>query len=253
MDSRSASSEKRQRIDLLDLKEQREGEAHIFFKSKIVRARMFFANPPPVERMRINQFLKVEPPIGRILIDLETHMERFQELMDSPTEELFALPTDEGEEIQIISDSIASQPEVNAIERSLAALLAFHNRHTMTEEEAEPEEEFAEGRINIFSKVKLDDSVKAIVGAAKIEQFSQPLVNKNVAKDKVELIERLLGRSASQAGPMTSEIIKDIALATDYPPDIEGIFLPTEEVVAIANEVCDYVASLQTKSQGEDS
>ena len=38
-------SEKRARIDLLDLKEQREGEAHIFFKSKIVRARMFYANP----------------------------------------------------------------------------------------------------------------------------------------------------------------------------------------------------------------
>ena len=63
MDSRSASSEKRQRVDLLDLKEQREGEAHIFFKSKIIRARMFFANPQPVERMRINHFLKVEPPL----------------------------------------------------------------------------------------------------------------------------------------------------------------------------------------------
>ncbi len=32
-DTRSASSEKRARIDLLDLKEQREGEAHILFKS----------------------------------------------------------------------------------------------------------------------------------------------------------------------------------------------------------------------------
>lgn len=38
-DQRSASAEKRARIDLLDLKEQREGEAHIFFKSVIVRAR----------------------------------------------------------------------------------------------------------------------------------------------------------------------------------------------------------------------
>src|SRR5262249_32354367 len=47
LDTRSASTEKRARVDLLDLKEQREGEAHIFFKSKIVRARMFFANPEP--------------------------------------------------------------------------------------------------------------------------------------------------------------------------------------------------------------
>ena len=54
--------EKRQRIDLLDLKDQREGEAHIFFKSKIVRAEMFYASPKPVKYMRLNQFLKVEPP-----------------------------------------------------------------------------------------------------------------------------------------------------------------------------------------------
>ena len=77
MDSRSASSEKRQRIDLLDLKEQREGEAHIFFKSKIIRATMFFANPPPVNQLRLNQFLKVEPPLTRTLVDLENRLAQF--------------------------------------------------------------------------------------------------------------------------------------------------------------------------------
>ena len=35
--------EKRARIDLLDLKEQGPGEAHFFFKSKIVRGR--FSSP----------------------------------------------------------------------------------------------------------------------------------------------------------------------------------------------------------------
>ena len=83
MDSRSASSEKRARIDLQDLKDQREGEAHIFFKSKIIRARMFYANPTPAPVLRINHFLKVEPPIGRVLIDLENRMERFKHLLES--------------------------------------------------------------------------------------------------------------------------------------------------------------------------
>ena len=36
-DSRSASTEKRARIDLQDLKDLREGEYHIFFKSKILK------------------------------------------------------------------------------------------------------------------------------------------------------------------------------------------------------------------------
>ncbi len=61
-DTMEASLDKRNRIDLLDLKDQREGEGHIFFKSKIVRARMFYANPPKVGRVKLNQFLKVKGP-----------------------------------------------------------------------------------------------------------------------------------------------------------------------------------------------
>lgn len=251
MDSRSASSEKRQRIDLLDLKEQREGEAHIFFKSKIIRARMFFANPTPAQKMRLNQFLKVEPPPGRLLLDLEDRLQRFTEMLSS--EEEFAMPTDEGEEIQIVADSIASQPHVNPIERALSSLLAFHNRHGATIETVEEVvEEPEEGKLNIFSKVMLDDAVKNLVGKTSFDKFAAPLIVRNSAKDKIELLERLMGRSASQANPMTSEILKDMSLATEYPPPYDGVLLPNEEVVAIANELCDYVTSLKTKSQEEE-
>lgn len=253
MDSRSASSEKRQRIDLLDLKEQREGEAHIFFKSKIIRARMFFANPPPPIKMRLNQFLKVEPPLGRSLLDLEDRLHRFEDVL-AQSEESLAMPTDEGEEIQIIADSISSQPEVNPIERALSSLLAFHNRHAVSEDAAtsvEVEEEIEDGKMNIFVKVGLDDAVKALVGPAKISQFSEPLIPRAIAKDKIELLERLMGRSSSQANPMTMEIIKDMALATEYPPAVEGALLPSEEVVAIANELCDYVNSLKNAQEEE--
>lgn len=256
MDSRSASSEKRQRIDLLDLKEQREGEAHIFFKSKIIRARMFYANPPPPIKMRLNQFLKVEPPLNRVLIDLEERLVRFRKTVEE--EAAFTMPADEGEEIQIISDSLTSQPDANPIERALSSLLAFHNRSAVSEEEIENmepevEEEEDNNRLNIFAKVNLDEMVKAVVGASNFGKFSEPLINRGLAKDKIELLERLMGRSASQAAPMTNEIIKDMLLATDYPPSIEGVLLPSEEVIAIANELCDYVTSLKTTNpEGED-
>lgn len=254
MDSRSASSEKRQRVDLLDLKEQREGEAHIFFKSKIIRARMFFANPQPAEKMRLNQFLKVDRPPTRSLIELEERIDHFKKVI-SADEPLFALPQEEGEEIQIVSDSISSLPDTNPIERALSALLAFHNRFEKTEEAvaaAEAVEEVSEpGRLNIFSKVQLGDRVKALVGANQFASFSAPLINKNYSKDKMELLERLMGRPASQANPMTVEILKDMSLATDYPPPIEGIIMTSEEVVALANELCDYVTSLKAKSQEE--
>ncbi len=254
MDSRSASSEKRQRVDLLDLKEQREGEAHIFFKSKIVRAKMFFANPKPAEKMRLNHFLKVEPPLNRVLIDLENRLAGLHEAMQSG--EPLSVPQDEGEELQIICDSIASLQNVNPIERSLSALMAYHNRNNVEEgevsAEAIAEEESVQagdGKLNIFSKVSLSDPVKAMVGDG-FDVFSMPLINRSFSKDNIELLERLLGRPSSQANPMTQEIIKDMLQATDYPPPVEGLLLPSEEVVAIANKLCDYVKSIGESGRG---
>jgi len=253
MDSRSASSEKRERVNLLDLKDQTEGEAHIFFKSKIVRARMFYANPQPAEKMRLNQFLKIEAPLNRTLLDLEERFDKFNELMASD-DELFEYGHEEGEEIQIISETLHSSTEVNPIEKALAALLAFHNRHEEAggmQEEVEMEEEMEPGQLNIFAKVPLDDAVKTLVGKSQFDTFAAPLINKNLAKDKIELLERLMGRPPSQANPMTSEIIKDMALATEYPPHVEGLLLPAEEIIMIANELSDYVTSLKTKAKEE--
>lgn len=61
-DTLEAQMDKRNRVDLLDLKDQREGEAHIFFKSGIVRAKMFYANPPKIKKLKVNQMLKVKGP-----------------------------------------------------------------------------------------------------------------------------------------------------------------------------------------------
>jgi len=244
MDTRSASSEKRARLDLQDLKEQREGEAHIFFKSRIIRAKMFFANPVPVPRMRLNQFLKVESPPGRVLNDLEGRLERFASIA---TADVNFVPdvVDEVEEIQIISKVMNDVTQGNPIERGVAALLAFHNRAAPVEAEEVIEEVQTEenGRLNIFSKVTLDDSVKNLVGAT-LEQFSLPLLNKVYLKDKVELLERVLGKSGSQAHVITTEILKDILIATDYPPEVVGLLQEISFVVEKANELTEYVGTL---------
>jgi intracellular multiplication protein IcmO len=256
MDSRSASSEKRARIDLQDLKEQRLGEAHIFFKSKIVRADLFFANPPPIERIRINHFLKVEPPIGRVLLDLENRLEQFSRIIEEGKETIDP-PQEESEEVHIVADTMNTNREINAIERGVSALLAFHNRNALPEGEEAPvvAEEVVEdsGRINIFKKMLLGDNVKKLVGAADFARFSSPLVIKAYIKDKIELVERALGRTGTQANTITSEIIKDMLTATDYPPAVEGIFLEVEKVVTAAQELADYVASLQKTNEQDDT
>lgn len=248
MDSRSASSEKRARVDLLDLKEQREGEAHIFFKSKLVRARMFYANPQPVERMRINHFLKVEPPIGRLLLDLESRLDQFQNVLAMGGETLFENVNEESDEVHFIANAMNENRDVNLIERGVSALLAFHNRHATSEEEEDvfvEEEEENVTQINIFQKMRLDETTQQWIGAANLERFSQPLVAKALIKDKMELIERVLGRTGSQANTVTNEIIKDMTMSTDYPPEVESIFLPIDDVVNAANELVEYVKNLQ--------
>ncbi|EKD72301.1 MAG: hypothetical protein ACD_45C00708G0001, partial [uncultured bacterium] len=251
MDSRSASSEKRARVDLLDLKEQREGEAHIFFKSKIVRAYLFFANPQPVERIRINQFLKVEKPIGRILIDLENRLEKFAEIVEAQQYDMASHVLEESEEVRIITQVMNEKTEVNPIERGVSALLAFHNRNAVeTKEEEEVVPEIVdESHINIFHKVRLGQDVKTLMEPANLERFEAPLINKAFIKDKIELLERVLGRSGQQAHAMTNEILKDMLNATDYPPDVMGLFLSVEEVTLAAQQLADYVASLKAPKE----
>lgn len=246
LDSRSASSEKRARIDLLDLKEQREGEAHIFFKSKIVRARMFYANPPAAQHMRINHFLKVESPPSRILLDLEERLDSFNQVMQQGQIE-FDFVQDEAEEIQLIATTMKENAGGNPIERSVAALLAFHNRHAVPEE---PVEEVIEtGKLNIFAKVTLPDDVRNMVGVREFTEFSMPLILKSFVKDRIEYVERLLGRSGQQAHSIMTEVVKDMLAATDYPPEVMGLMMNVEDVIAAARDLADYVASLQTPSE----
>jgi len=60
--SGSGTVETRKRINILDLKDQKEGEAHIIFKSALVRAKMFYAAPPKPPKIAMNYFVRVEPP-----------------------------------------------------------------------------------------------------------------------------------------------------------------------------------------------
>ncbi|WP_440993250.1 type IV secretory system conjugative DNA transfer family protein [Cysteiniphilum litorale] len=59
-DTKEATIEKRSRLDLMDLKDQLPGEAHVFFQSGIYRTKMFYAAPPKTSAIRLNRFLKLE-------------------------------------------------------------------------------------------------------------------------------------------------------------------------------------------------
>ncbi|AMP88596.1 type IVB secretion system protein IcmO/DotL [Legionella pneumophila] len=239
MDTKSSSFEKRARVDLLDLKEQTEGEAHIFFKSKIVRARMFYANPKPVKQLKINQFLKVEPPPDDYLMKLQKQLASFQSILESG--DLSINKTVENEEITLISKALKESTIVEPIERGVAALIAFHGQNEPEPVEDIVEEE-VEGALTIFSKLRIDPDAPPILVADK-EAFSEPLLPINETRNQMITIERLAGAKDKYAGTVANELIKDFQIATSYPPE--------ERDVIDNQELTDIIRDLSAKISAE--
>lgn len=243
LDNKSSSFEKRARIDLLDLKEQTEGEAHIFFKSKIVRARMFYANPTPVKRLKLNQFLKVEPPPDDYLAKLQTQLIGFKRILDSG--DLSIEKTIENEEITLITKSLRDAAPIEPIEKGVSALLAYHGYN-----EPEPIEEIIneeeEGVLTIFTALRRSDNALPLL-VSEPQFFSMPLLAINETRNYLTVIERASGAKDKYAGSVASELIKDFQMATNYPPLLRET-MDTDELSELVIVLCDRLATEREKA-----
>ncbi|MBA4695846.1 MAG: TraM recognition domain-containing protein [Legionella sp.] len=236
LDTKSSSFEKRARIDLLDLKDQREGEAHIFFRSKIVRASMFYANPKPVKQLKVNQFLKVEPPPDEYLMSMQKQLAAFHQILDSGNISL-DLPI-ETEEITLITEALQQATVGDPIERSVAALLAYHGDTEVPAEEVVHEEEEL-GELTIFTPLRADPFGLPIL-ARDAERFSEPLLNIQFTRDSLATIERLQGTKDKQAYAIANELIRDFQSITHYPPD-DSDEIDSDLLVNLINEVSNKI------------
>lgn len=213
-DARSSSFEKRARIDLLDLKDQTEGEAHIFFKSQIVRVNMFYAAPKAVKRLKINQFLKVEPPPDEYLEKLKKQLQGFQAILasDKPSIDLVV----ESETIGLVTQALQESAVTEPVERAVSVLLAYH-RHNEPEQVEDVIEEEVTGVLTIFAPLRQPSTAAPILAKDKTA-FALPLLPIQSTRDNLISIERLTGQKANMAGKVANEIIKDFQSVTNYPP-----------------------------------
>lgn len=234
LDTRSSSFEKRARIDLLDLKDQTEGEGHIFFRSKIVRARMFYASPKPVKKLKLNQFLKVEAPPDDYLVKLQKQRANFQQILESDF--LGIENTIENEVIEFVAPALHDSTIVEPIERSVSVLLAYHKQN-----EPEALEELADeaevGALTIFTPLRHPKDSPAIL-VKDVARFSEALLIINETRDQVMSIERLTGEKATQAANIANDLIKDFQSATHYPPE-ERDYIDAEELSEIVASICE--------------
>lgn len=218
LDTKSSSFEKRARVDLLDLKEQVEGDAHIFFKSTIVRARMFYANPKPVKKIKLNQFIKVDTISDKTVNDIQQRMNNFNEILSRGEVTIDDLAA-ENEDIAFLTDALANTGEDDPIERSFTALKTFKKR-TETETQATEEvlvDEVKDDELNIFNQLRFDDTDGPLL-VSDVERFSQPLLALKQTHPRLTTIEKLSGKADKYAHSIATEIIKDIKVATHYPP-----------------------------------
>lgn len=247
MDTKSSSFEKRARVDLLDLKEQTEGEAHIFFKSKIVRARMFYANPKPVKQLKINQFLKVEPPPDDYLMKLQKQLMNFQRILESGDLSIHKIV--ENEEITLISKTLRESKVDEPIERAVAALLAFHG-HNEPEPVEDLVEEEMEGVLTIFSPLRVKaDSLPILVSDKAL--FCESILPLNETRNQLMMIERLAGAKDKYAGTVANELIKDFQFATSYPPAGRTELDPIE-LTRVVHTLSEHLVIAREKANNPD-
>lgn len=223
-DTRSSSFEKRARVDLLDLKDQTEGEAHIFFRSKIVRARMFYAAPKPVKKLKLNQFLKVEPPSDEYLNKLQNQLVGFQQIVNAGNFEI--KQQSDSDEIILFNQIYHESTIVDPIEKAVAALLAFQS-HNEPEKVEELVHEVEVGNITIFAPLQLPADALPLLAKDPIA-FSLPLLDINNSRNDMMQIEHLAGEKDKLSGNIANELIKDLQTATAYPPIERDYIGPAE-------------------------
>lgn len=217
MDTKSAQLEKRARVDLLDLKEQALGEAHIFFKSRIIRARMFYANPPPVKEIRLNQFVKVDSPSDIALRNLIVGLESFKQFAAKDQLPFQDVKVPDNDDVANILNLFKQNEQLSPIERGINTLLTYHERE-IPQPLAEEEVVAPAGQLNIFTGLTITEDLQRYLLVKDLETFAMPILQQQLTHRYIEYVERLFGKTEQYAANISTEFIKDMQAATHYPP-----------------------------------
>lgn len=247
LDTRSAQVEKRARVDLQDLRDQREGEAHVFFKSKIIRARMFFANPRPVKELRVNQFLRVDKPLDLELAGLNNRLMGFQRIFERPTE-IKAIQTEVDPDLSEAFANFHSGKWNDPINASIGGLLAVYARNEKVEEQQaalEAEEVEDESVVSIFIK-RLPASLENDPFAVLTYNLHQAiLLHKTETRRRIDTLEQISGRTKAEAESISKKLVSDISAATQFPPsDVTPI--EKEDLISSIRTLIDLVKGQKT-------
>ena len=242
MDTKQASVDRKGRIDLLDLKDQREGDFHIFYRSKIIRGRAFYANPKPVSKMQVNQFLPVKKPEEDVLMGLDSVYRGFYSVFYS--NEYQVPPISPNSDIEKIANFLNDESNHSPADRALTAMIdLLEEQEEIIEDIIDFEEtgEF-ENYMNLFSFNYLSDEAKILFPEERHEAFKMPLVQKKYLNSILSKVERSMGVSKVKSEKIISDFIQYIDEETVY-PESSAPPLQTDE---LNNKIHQLIGKLQS-------
>jgi intracellular multiplication protein IcmO len=252
------------RGNLLDLKDQTEGQSHIIFKSAVIRASMFYASPPKPPHIRMNYFVRVEPPDISIINQMDNS---FKSLLKNITninkiKELENNLELDNPHINKLRELLNLHNNLNPSEAGFATIAAlggeifekYDEKIDEFKKHLEEEESFDE-EINIFSSKEQkqqineryrivnevnnfkDDEEEEEEYITDEEEDINVFIDEEETKNGIEQIEKLGGATDEEAKDAASRAIEDMKKISKYPS--EGI--PTskepEEIMDILHEL----------------
>ena len=179
---------------------------------------MFYAAPPPVKKLKVNQFLKVDAPPDEFLAKLFSQLKHFSHLLDTQD---FSYPAVENNEvIQRVLYLLEKHADKDNINAALKMLLEFEEQVPEHLESAQEMLQCPEGSINIFSELSWPSDYPTLQ-TKNFSEFSKPLLDSDMTRNIFSSIESLAGEKVQVSTKIASEIINDLGIATLYPPTIQ--------------------------------
>ena len=243
-DAQNASLERRNRVDLRDLQSQKPGEAHIFFQSTLIRAQMFYAQPPKAPQMQINHFLRVTPPSSQEMKDHDMTVSFLLEnLLDEETMAETVETTERVTRIEAArctfnwltdnndSPIRAAMGSIVAVQKSSG--LQMENmlddaNSLMEDDEFDPE-------INVFGhRGDLFDLNEEDIPDEDGNGTGGMFLDEKVTMENIRKIETLSGRSPAEASRLGQQATEEMKKVSGY-PSTHIDEMPLEELQSIIN------------------
>lgn len=235
MDNQNASIQDEERGSILDLSDQLPGEAHVIFKSAVVRAKMFYAAAPEPKHMRLNHFLRVESPSSAEMASFSKKVEALRDqLSDTDTLAKWATDMPLPQPLSLADAALGKllEEEKDPVKAALAALMAAHRlpyanaeAFGQASQRLSDDDDFDgddDPGINVFtSDEEIEHQFAANTGTAARPRTpaaaARPRLDRFETQDAMMKAEIAAGAPPQVAAERAERTISDLEVATDYP------------------------------------